>query len=165
LNLRPLRPEAIDPTGGRAQTCRPVRCRCPWTSLPPCPCATRLSLSSTRSHIVERSPASGGPRSEGDRGSLPPPPCKHRLLGLYYKIVAYLHRVAWRGIDILGSFYGWYCGRRFLCIAAREQAEQARSGCALCSSVSQQKLRVQSVLLTPIDVSTSVFQSFNATCD
>jgi hypothetical protein len=49
---------AIDPTGGRAQMCRPVRCRCPWTSMPLCPCAARLSLSSTRlPHRGARSPA------------------------------------------------------------------------------------------------------------
>jgi len=77
---RPLRPEAIDPTGGRAQMCRPVCCRCPWTSMPPCPCAARLSLSSARQpHRGARSPASGGPWSEGVRGSLPPPPCKHEF--------------------------------------------------------------------------------------
>jgi hypothetical protein len=38
---RPLRPEATDPTGGRVQTCRSARCRCPWMSMPPCPCAAR----------------------------------------------------------------------------------------------------------------------------
>ena len=39
-------------------------------------CGTVVTQFDTQPHRGARSPASGGPWSEGDRGSLPPPPCK-----------------------------------------------------------------------------------------
>ena len=74
---RPLRPEAIDPTGGRAQN---VQAGALSMSVDVhaavSMCGTVVTQFDTQPHRGARSPASGGPWSEGDRGSLPPPPCK-----------------------------------------------------------------------------------------